>query len=526
MCRDDWNDIAARQPVARIWRKDHTLWKPTPDEITNRLGWLDLPRSMSQCVPDLTRFARDVRESGIQEVVLLGMGGSSLCAEVCRNTFGDREGYPRLTVLDSTVPAAVKRVAERVTPEKTLFIVASKSGTTVEVMSFYAYFRELVEKVKGDKAGENFVAITDPNTPLLSLSNKAGFLRVFINPADVGGRYSALSYFGLVPAALAGVDIRTLLGRGREMARTCGVTAPPQENPGAWLGLCMGCLAKAGRDKLTIFASPRLSTFGLWAEQLVAESTGKEDRGITPVAQEPYSVLESYDHDRLFVYLRLANDNNETADTLADALNNAGKPILRIDLRDVYDLGGEFFRWEFATAIAGAALAINPFDQPNVQESKTLTGEVLNQYAKDQSLPAMENEGSARELIAAAKPGDYIAFQAFAAETDALNLAVDGLRRKALTEYKLPSTFGYGPRFLHSTGQLHKGGPNNGLFVQIVCLSEDDQPIPGKPYTFGALASAQAIGDYSALKAHNRRLARVVVPSAADLPGVVGKLLD
>ena len=525
MCRPFWSEIVARQPAARVWRKDHALWKPAPDEIINRLGWLDLPRSMSSLVRDLVRFARDVHERGIQDVILLGMGGSSLCAEVLRQTFGSRKGFPKLTVLDSTLPQVVRRVAQNINLEKTLFIVASKSGGTIEVVSLYRYFSALMKKACGDGDGKHFVAITDPGTKLLTMAHKVGFLRVFINPADVGGRYSALSYFGLVPAALMGLDINRLLARGREVARTCGVTSPPEENPGAWLGLCMGCLARAGRDKLTIVTSPKLAGFDLWAEQLVAESTGKDGRGVIPVAQEPFAPPDAYGDDRFFVHLRLADDDNEAADHHVEALYRAGTPVMVLDLEDLYDLGGEFFRWEYAVAIAGACLEINPFDQPNVQESKAITAKVLAEYERENKLPAMEAEGSLKELIESAQPGDYAAIMAFTAETPELNQAFDALRRKLLTEHKLPSTLGYGPRFLHSTGQLHKGGANNGLFLQIVCLTEQDLPVPGKAYSFGTLAAAHAIGDFNALKARQRRLARICVEKAAQLPDTVRALL-
>ena len=515
-CRAEWNEAVARQPVARIWRKDHTLWKPAPDEITNRLGWLDLPNSMRTCVRDMTRLARETRDRGIVEVVLLGMGGSSLCAEVFRQSFGDRKGFPKLTVLDSTLPGAVNRLAAKITPEQTLFIVASKSGATIEVLSFYAFFRELMETALGSRAGKHFIAITDPGSPLLSLANKHGFLRIFINPEDVGGRYSALSYFGLVPAALMGLEINTLLARGREAARTCGGTSSVAQNPGAWLGLLLGSFARVGRDKLTLLTTPRLSSFGLWAEQLIAESTGKEDCGIVPIAGEPRSVVEVYGSDRFFVYLRLTGDKTQETDVFVAALERAGAPVYVINLEDVYDLGREFFTWEFAVAVAGACMGINPFDQPNVAESKTITGQALTRFEREKALPPLADEGEFAALLASAKPGDYLALMAFAADTPALDEAFAGLRRKLLTGHKLPTTFGYGPRFLHSTGQLHKGGADNGLFVQMTHLGEGDADIPGKPYSFATLAAAQANGDFEALQAHHRRAIRIHVPPAEN----------
>ena len=524
MCRPHWDETASRRPVARLWRKDHTLWKPDPNEITNRLGWLDLPHSMRSAIPELTRFGQSLHDRDIKHVVVLGMGGSSLCAEVLRQTFPSMPGYPRLIVLDSTIPSVLTHVLDQIDPAQTLFIVASKSGTTIEALSLYEYFREIVAAARGRNAGDNFVAITDPGTPLLHLANTNGFLRTFINPADVGGRYSALSYFGLVPAAALGLNIGELLMRARATARACGVTAPPEKNPGARLGLCMGCLARHGRDKLTIITSPGVAAFALWAEQLIAESTGKDGTGIIPIAGEPLAAPDAYGDDRQFVYLRLADDDNSQPDRHVEALDNAGMPVIGIDLRDRHDIIGEFFRWEFAVAIAGAILDVNPFDQPDVQQSKTIAGEILAAVASGKPLTPPANHGAFRELIASARPGDYIAFLIFAAQTAELDAALQSLRRTLLTRYRLPSSVGYGPGFLHSTGQLHKGGGNNGLFVQLYAENGAAAPIPGKPYDFHTLATAQAIGDFNALKARGRRLARICVKEQAHLPNIVTAL--
>ena len=517
MCRPFLDETMSRQPVARLWRREHSLWKPSPREISNRLGWLDLPRTMSRQVNDLKNFAEEARPRGFRNVVLLGMGGSSLCGEVLRQTFANSRSAPHLHVLDSTVPAWVRRTASSVDPEHTLFIVASKSGGTIEVLSLYHYFRHLVEAVKGDDAGENFVAITDAGSGLEKLAKTSGFLRVFLNPADVGGRYSALSLFGLVPAALMGLEIRELLSRAREKARACGVETPVEENPGAWLGMVMGCMARTGRDKLTLVTSPSIRSFGLWAEQLLAESTGKEGHGIVPIADEPFGPPDVYGDDRLFVYLRLKDDDNEITDRHVHVLHESGLPVIKADLRDAYDIGGEFFRWEFAAAMAGACLQINPFDEPNVQESKQITSDVLAEYAAQNALPPMKNEGDFAGLIAKAKKGDYIAFMAFTEDTPELTRAMADLRGALLNKRKLPSTFGYGPRFLHSTGQLHKGGANNGLYVQITAESAKDEAIPGQAYSFGTLASAQALGDFDALKKHGRRVIRLHVPKGRSI---------
>ena len=510
MCRPFWDEITARDPVARLWKRDHTLWKPDPEEISNRLGWLDLPKSMSGAATELDAFAQDVKGASFKDVVLLGMGGSSLCAEVLRRGFGKQEGFPKLTVLDSTVPACVKRVERAIRPAQTLFLVASKSGSTIEVLSFYKYFRRLVEGAKGDDAGENFVAITDRGSGLERIASEDRFRRVFINPSDVGGRYSALSYFGLVPAAAAGLNAAELLLRGKEATRLCEVRSPLEENPGAWLGLVLGCLARNGRDKLTVVTSPRLASFALWAEQLVAESTGKEGRGIVPIAMEPFAPAEAYGEDRVFVYLRLAGDDNDESDRHVRRLDQAGLPvIMKSDINDLYDLGAEFFRWEFAIALAGACLGINPFDQPNVQESKDNTKRILSEYGQKKALPEIHSEGTLDELLRSARRGDYLALMAFAEDTPELEEAVASLRKSLLTKHRLPTTFGYGPRFLHSTGQLHKGGADNVLAVQITTEPEPDLPIPGEPYSFGTLMSAQAIGDFEALRSHRRRVMRV-----------------
>ncbi|HEY5627848.1 MAG TPA: glucose-6-phosphate isomerase, partial [Nitrospira sp.] len=350
------SSLAASQVIERIWQRDHRVWKSEPTEIANRLGWLNVIDDMQEQAQSLITFAKAVRDRGIRDVVLLGMGGSSLGPEVLRATFGTVPRFPRLWVLDSTVPGWVQQVTEAVNPEKTLFIVASKSGGTIEVMSLLAHFWELVAPVSGDRAGDHFVAITDPSTGLEKLAANRRFWRIFTNPPDIGGRYSVLSYFGLVPAALMGIDIRTLLARAAEMARRCHLQSPIDQNPGADLGATMAALARGGRDKITVMASPKIGSFGLWAEQLLAESTGKEGTGLIPVAEEPMVSASAYGHDRLFVYLRLAGDHNRQLDRHMASLARRGQPGLTLDLRDRHDLGAEFFRWEFATAIAGHLL--------------------------------------------------------------------------------------------------------------------------------------------------------------------------
>jgi glucose-6-phosphate isomerase/transaldolase/glucose-6-phosphate isomerase len=503
--------MARDQAVERVWSLDHTLWKPHPAEIENRLGWLTVVDRMNDEAAALRAFAASVRDSGIRDVVLLGMGGSSLGPEVLRSTFKSEKGFPRLWVLDSTVPGWVRRVTDAINPSRTLFILASKSGGTIEVMSLFAHFWGVVSKTKGNRGGSQFIAITDPGTGLEKLAGEHGFWRTFSNPPDIGGRYSVLSYFGLVPAALAGIDVGQLLHRAEAMAHRCRQPAPLEENPGAYLGAAMAAYANSGRDKVTLLTSPAIASFGLWAEQLLAESTGKEGKGLIPIAGEPIAKPEAYGSDRFFVYLRLKGDATQM-DAHVAALERGGQPVVTLNLRDRFDLGAEFFRWEFATAIAGYLLHIHPFDQPNVQESKDNTARVLRQVERDGRLPTEEGlspqEGIA-QLAGQAAPGRYLAVLAYMAPSKEYERAIAALRKSFLTRYHLASTMGYGPRYLHSTGQLHKGGPDTGLFLQLVESMKPDVSIPGKPYTFGTLAQAQALGDLQSLQAHGRLAVRI-----------------
>jgi glucose-6-phosphate isomerase len=504
--------MARDQAVERVWSLDHTLWKPHPTEIENRLGWLTVIDRMNDEAASLRAFAASVRDSGIRDVVLLGMGGSSLGPEVLRSSFKSEKGFPRLWVLDSTVPGWVRRVTETINPSRTLFILASKSGGTIEVMSLFAHFWSVVSKAKGGRGGSQFIAITDPGTGLEKLAADHEFWRTFSNPPDIGGRYSVLSYFGLVPAALAGIDVAQLLRRAEAMAQLCRQPAPLDENPGAYLGAAMAAYAKSGRDKVTVLASPGVTSFGLWVEQLLAESTGKESKGLIPIAGEPLAKPEAYGSDRFFVYVRLKGDANGPMETHVAALERAGQPVVTLNLRDRFDLGAEFFRWEFATAIAGYLLHIHPFDQPNVQESKDNTARVLRQVESSGKLPP-ENGLSPQEGIAQlaghAAPGHYLALLAYVTPSPEYERAMATLRKAFLTRYHIASTMGYGPRYLHSTGQLHKGGPDTGLFLQLVESMKPDVPVPGKPYTFGTLAQAQALGDLQSLQAHGRFAVRI-----------------
>ena len=507
-------ELGKRNLVGRMWRKDHTAWKPDPREITDRLGWLTVTDMMCDRIPTLESMAAQVREEGFRHVVLLGMGGSSLGPEVLRQTFGTSQGDPELIVLDSTVPAWVRRVTGSIDPARSLFLVSSKSGSTLEPNTYYAYFRRLVEERVGNgQAGDNFVAITDPGTSLEELAHEQGFRRVFLNPPDIGGRYSVLSYFGLVPAALTGIDVTRLLDRADCMREGCAACVPTHENPGAWLGAVMGTLARQGRDKLTLITSPSISSFGLWGEQLIAESTGKEGKGIVPVAGEPLLDPNYYGDDRLFIYLRLAGDDNRDTDAAVEGIEANGQPVMRLDLRDKYDLGAEFYRWEFATAVAGGVLGIHPFDQPNVQAAKDMTESVLAKYETSGGLPNVETTAPLDTLLGQASPGDYLAIMAYLEQTPELDHALEALRRGIGRRYRIATTLGYGPRFLHSTGQLHKGGPGSGVFLQLTGDHQQDLPIPGYPYTFATVADAQAL---EALQASSRRAARVHLGPAAE----------
>lgn len=524
------DSLIASRAVERLWTKDHELWKPEPTEIVDRLGWLTVIDEMQEQAGPLMSFAKSVRDRGIRDVVLLGMGGSSLGPEVLRASFGPAPRYPKLWVLDSTVPGWVRRVTKAIDPARTLFIVASKSGGTIEVMSLLAHFWELVRRSSGNLVGDQFIAITDPKTGLEKLAAERQFWRLFTNPPDIGGRYSVLSYFGLVPASLMGIDITKLLARAADMVHRCRLQTPIEENPGADLGATMAALARAGRDKVTMMTSPRITSFGLWAEQLLAESTGKEGTGLVPVAEEPVVAASAYGQDRLFVYLRLAGDQNRKLDQQVASLARQGHPVVTLKLHDRYDLGGEFFRWEYATAIAGHLLGIHPFDQPNVQESKDNTSRVLGRLQTTGGLPKPTLATAAQaatQLKRLCRSGTYVAILAYATPSDKLERALRSLRRALISHYHVTTTAGYGPRYLHSTGQLHKGGPGSGVFLQLVEQMQPDLAIPGKPFTFGTLAHAQAAGDIEALRSHHREAIAVSLGKnpIATLNGLTKSLL-
>jgi glucose-6-phosphate isomerase len=479
--------------VERIWQRDHTVWKPEPAEIVDRLGWLDVARDTIARASELEAFAEEAHRDGFRSVLLLGMGGSSLGPEVIREVFG--AGLLDLTVLDSTHPTQVRDTLARIDLTRTLVLVCSKSGSTIETASQAEYLWSLTPN------GRQFVAITDPGSALGRMARERSFRRVFENRADIGGRYSVLSLFGMVPAALVGAPLQTLLQDAEAMAARCGPATSPAGNPGLQLGVFLGEAALDGRDKCTLILPARYRSLGWWIEQLVAESTGKEGRGILPVEGEALRDPSSYGQDRVFV----AYENEERL----EPLRRAGHPLV---ILDDAGLGGEFFRWEFATAVAGAVLGVQPFDQPNVQEAKDAAGVVLGGHQPEVAPLALD------ALLHTIDPGDYIAINAFIPRNTANTERLDAVRETLSARLKVAVTVGFGPRFLHSTGQLHKGGPPNGAFIEVVDAIHDDIGIPGKPYTFGDLLRAQALGDLAALLGRGRRAARVTLE---ELEGAV-----
>ena len=470
---------------ASVWTSDASVAKM----IDNSLGWLTVASEMRGVVEDLREFAEDVRQK-FRHVMVCGMGGSSLCPEMLARTFGQQAGFPELLVLDSTDPDVIASLADRIDEKKCLFVIASKSGTTTEPNVFFKFWYDRV------KSGENFVAITDPGTPLVETAKQHGFRRTFLNQADIGGRYSALSYFGMVPAALMGLEIDRLLNFEPDYQRALE------------LGVAIGECANAGRDKLTFVIDPQLETLGLWIEQLIAESTGKQGKGIVPVVGEPLGDPSVYGQDRVFVAISFA-DSSLNLNAFADL----GHPVIERRLMSLYDLGAEFFGWEFATACAGWRLGINPFDQPNVQEAKDATKELLAEFTKNKRLPDTTPETSlfdaVRSQMATVKPGDYIAFLNYLAETPEFDQTLHDIRVYLRDTTHCATTVGFGPRFLHSTGQLHKGGPNSGVFFQLGAKDDVDFPVPGEAYSFSVLKEAQALGDFRALKARGRRVVRI-----------------
>ncbi len=533
--------------VPRIWAKDHTVWKSSPEGIVNRLGWLHVVEAMDSRMDEVDAFVKDVRSAGFSRAVLLGMGGSSLASDVFRRMFPPAEGFFPLEVLDTTHPDAIVRMRRRLNLEDTLFIVATKSGGTVETLSLFKYFfNETLETIPAQDVGRHFCAITDPGSGLESLADSFGFRKIFRNDPDIGGRYSALSFFGLVPAALMGLDVRRILERAREATAACRSEEPaaPTDNPGLWLGAALGSAARAGRDKSSLVVDPLFANFGDWVEQLLAESTGKEGTGILPVVDEPLDGPEVYDDDRLFV--RMGTDEWRDHDAAFSTLREAGFPEVRLEASSREDLGALFFVWEFATAVAGHILGINPFDQPNVESAKVQARRMLEAYRETGNLPkprpnlktngvevygdvrAKSPEDALLNFVGGIERGGYLGIQVYAAPSAETNEALQRLRLLLRDRSRRAVTVGYGPRFLHSTGQLHKGDAGKGRFLQITVEPERDLPIPdepGKPdssVTFGTLIAAQALGDGEALVQAGRPVLRFHVRE--DLPAVLTHL--
>jgi transaldolase/glucose-6-phosphate isomerase len=530
----DWQ---SRGSMQRLWQRDASLW--TGSDEDKWLGWLDIVEEQIAQHDQLQKVAKEVQSRGFQHVLLLGMGGSSLCPEVLRMTFGRITHFPTLHVLDSTDPAQVKTVEHQIDIPKTLFIVSSKSGSTLEPNIFKQYFFERTKQAVGAvKVGSHFMAITDPGSKMQQVAEADRFLHVFFGRPSIGGRYSALSNFGMVPAAVMGVDTKKFLSRAAEMVQACGAGVPVEENTGAVLGIILGTAANAGRDKVTIITSPGISDLGAWLEQLLAESTGKIGKGIIPVDREALAAPDVYGSDRVFVYVRLESGADADQDAKVAAIEKTGHPVVRITMADIYDLGAEFFRWEIATAVAGAIIGINAFNQPDVEASKIATRELTSAYEKTGSLPAekpvVEDAGvklftddkNAAELaktagsdkslagylkahLARIKAGDYFAVLGYIQMNAEHEQSLQTLRHLVRDKKRVATCLGFGPRFLHSTGQAYKGGPNSGVFLQITCDDSVELQVPGQKYTFGVVKAAQARGDFQVLADRGRRALRV-----------------
>ena len=521
--------------VKRLWDRDASLW--TSEDEAKWLGWLDIVDEQIAQHDQLQKFAKDVHARGFEHILLLGMGGSSLCPEVLRMTFGRIPHFPTLHVLDSTDPAQVKAFEHHVDLGKTLFIVSSKSGSTLEPNIFKQYFFERTKQVVGhDKVGRHFVAVTDPGSKMQQVAEGDHFQHIFFGRPSIGGRYSALSNFGMVPAAAMGLDTKKFLDRAAEMERACGAAAKVEDNPGVVLGIILGAAANAGRDKATIITSRGISDLGAWLEQLIAESTGKIGKGIIPVDREHLGSPDVYGNDRVFAYIRLENEPDSDQDAKIAALEKAGHPVVRIVMPDIYNIGAEFFRWEIATAVAGAIIGINPFNQPDVEASKVATRSLTSEYEARGSLPAekpiLEDSGirlftderNAADLaksgtkslagylkahLSRIHAGDYFAVLGYIQMNDEHEQSLQAMRHTVRDKKKVATCLGFGPRFLHSTGQAYKGGPNSGVFLQITCDDSVELPVPGQKYTFGVVKAAQARGDFQVLAERGRRALRV-----------------
>ena len=526
-------EMEADRILERIWDHDHAVWKQDPGEIANRLGWLHVHETMPEHLPSLEAFVHQVRDAGYTRALLLGMGGSSLAPEVFSKTFGAKPGHLELSILDSTDPGAILEQTAGLDPARTLFIVSTKSGGTVETLSFFKYMYNRVADACGrEKTGQHFIAITDPGSSLARLAAELTFRATFLNDPNIGGRFSALSLFGLVPASLLGVEAKKLLHGALAMAARCRQYGCQLDQPisGACLGAILGELAKNGYDKATFIISQDLTGFGDWLEQLIAESTGKEGAGILPVVHEQPGPPEVYGQDRLFIHIRFKGDGQH--DRAIAVLKAAGRPVLRLDLDDAYELGGQMFLWEFATAVAGARLGINPFDQPDVESAKVQARAMVQAYRDTGTLPrggsSPPDHEVLKKFLSGSKPGDYIALQAYVNPTEETFETLQSLRHGFRDRYRLATTVGFGPRFLHSTGQLHKGDAGHGLFIQFIgddpqdISIPDEAGLPASSMTFGLLKAAQALGDRQALLSAGRRV--LAIHLGNDVAGGLGIL--
>lgn len=543
----DWQDGIK---MARLWRGDATLW--TNDDESKWVGWLRVAKEQIAHLQQFNDIAADVEKAGFTHALLLGMGGSSLCPEVLKTTFGKQKGHPELHVLDSTDPAQIHSIEKQVDLAHTLCIVASKSGSTLEPNIFKQYFFDRIQQTVGkEKVGEHFIAITDPGSKMQQVAEHDHFRKIFLGLPTIGGRYSALSNFGIVPAAVMGMDVKKFLDRTQEMVQACKPEVPADQNPGAVLGAILGTLGNLGRNKVTIITSAGISDLGAWLEQLLAESTGKIGKGLIPVDREMLGPPEVYGNDRVFAYLRLASESDDEQQQKIDVLKHAGQPVVEIVLSDIYDLGQEFFRWEIATAVAGSILQINPFNQPDVETSKVVTRELTSEYETSGKLPDespfFEQDGIKlftdernaanltrlvgkdrsltgflRAYLNQLGTGDYLALLGYIEMNDQHEDQLQEMRHAVRYHKKVATCLGFGPRFLHSTGQAYKGGPDTGVFLQITCDDAHDLPVPGQKYTFGIVKAAQARGDFQVLAERKRRALRVHLPK--DVNAELNKL--
>jgi transaldolase/glucose-6-phosphate isomerase len=550
------NDWRTSGKIKRLWEGDASLW--TNEDEARWLGWLGITDEQIAASASFKALADEVKNAAFSDILLLGMGGSSLCPEVLSLTYPQVPGFPRLHILDSTDPAQIRSVEKKINLAKTLFIVSSKSGSTLEPNIYKQYFFERVQQTVGaDKAGSHFVAITDPGSQMQKVAEHDRFRHIFYGLPSIGGRYSALSNFGMIPAAAMGLDTGKFLQRTKEMVEACKRPDPVEQNPGVMLGLIMGSAAKLGRDKITLITSPAIGDLGAWLEQLIAESTGKLGKGIIPVDREALGAPEQYGNDRIFAYVRLESAPDAAQDAQVSALEKAGQPVVRIAMSDTYDLGQEFFRWEIATAVAGSIIGINAFNQPDVEASKIVTKQLTSEYESKGALPPEKpiveeagfklftDEKNASELAKAvsARPasdgllknylhahlarlgaGDYFALLAYVEMNAAHEAALQTLRMTVRDRKRVATVLGFGPRFLHSTGQAYKGGPNSGVFLQITCDDAQDLPVPGQKYTFGIVKAAQARGDFQVLADRKRRALRVHLGS--DVGAGLAKLTE